>query len=116
KARRRDQGPAARFLRRRGQPVELSGSNRDVPPAVDRVVRHCLEKQPDDRFQSARDIVFALSEVSTSSPSSGRGGGSRHLPWRQPPVDGAAGITTDDDFRFFRYSRIQKSRLKDSRW
>jgi hypothetical protein len=29
-------------------------------PAVERLVRHCLEKQPDDRFQSARDLVYTL--------------------------------------------------------
>jgi TolB-like protein/Flp pilus assembly protein TadD len=46
------------------EPAELSGSLGDVPAALERVLRHCLEKQPDDRFQSARDISFALSEAS----------------------------------------------------
>ena len=45
-----------------------------VPPALDQVMRHCLEKNPDDRFHSARDLGFALqafstSEISGSSPS-----------------------------------------------
>jgi eukaryotic-like serine/threonine-protein kinase len=47
------------------EPPELPGS--DVPIAIDHVVRHCLEKDRDDRFQSARDIVFALSEASSST-------------------------------------------------
>jgi serine/threonine protein kinase/tetratricopeptide (TPR) repeat protein len=47
------------------EPPELPGS--DVPIAIDHVVRHCLEKDRDDRFQSARDIVFALSEASSSA-------------------------------------------------
>jgi serine/threonine protein kinase/Tol biopolymer transport system component len=31
-----------------------------APAALDRVVRHCLEKSPDERFQSARDLAFGL--------------------------------------------------------
>jgi eukaryotic-like serine/threonine-protein kinase len=35
-----------------------------VPAALDRVVRHCLEKKPEDRFQSARDVAFDLGSMS----------------------------------------------------
>src|SRR5262249_58806022 len=38
-----------------------------VAPGLERVVRHCLEKNPEERFQSARDLAFdleALSDVS----------------------------------------------------
>ena len=38
-------------------------------PALDRIVRHCLEKNPGDRFQSARDLTFALAALSGSEPS-----------------------------------------------
>ncbi len=38
-------------------------------PAVDRVVKHCLEKNPDDRFQSAHDLAFALETLSSISSS-----------------------------------------------
>ena len=31
-----------------------------VPPMIRQIVRRCLEKQPDERFQSARDLAFAL--------------------------------------------------------
>jgi len=31
-----------------------------VTPGLDRVVRHCLEKKPDERFQSVRDLAFDL--------------------------------------------------------
>ena len=34
-----------------------------VPPALQRVLRHCLEKDPADRFQSARDLAFDLEGV-----------------------------------------------------
>jgi hypothetical protein len=43
-----------------------------VPPALDRVVRHCLEKKPGDRFQSARDLVFGLEGLSGSSVAAGK--------------------------------------------
>jgi len=54
-------------------PPELTETNRNVPPALERIVRHCLEKNPAERFQSARDVGFnleALTEISASSPSS----------------------------------------------
>src|ERR1019366_4815621 len=44
---------------------ELLESGRQVPPALDRIVRHCLEKSPDHRFQSARDLAFDLESVPT---------------------------------------------------
>ena len=37
-----------------------------TPPGLDRVVRRCLEKKPEDRFSSARDLAFALEAVSGS--------------------------------------------------
>ena len=52
-----------------------------APPALQRVLRHCLEKDPGDRFQSARDLVFDLEGVfevaaaPSSEHGSGRGGG-----------------------------------------
>ncbi|HXI11855.1 MAG TPA: protein kinase [Thermoanaerobaculia bacterium] len=37
-----------------------------IPPALDRIIRHALEKSPRDRFQSARDFAFALESLSGS--------------------------------------------------
>ena len=51
-------------------PPDLSESGRNIPVALDHVVRHCLEKDADNRFQTARDIVFALSEASGSTSTS----------------------------------------------
>ncbi len=48
------------------EPPELKASGRDVSVGLDHVVRHCLEKDRDQRFQSARDVVFALTEASGS--------------------------------------------------
>ena len=50
-------------------PPEFAEANRSVPPALDRIVRHCLEKNPEERFQSARDVAFALGALSGSSSS-----------------------------------------------
>jgi hypothetical protein len=49
---------------------ELTEINRSISPALDRIVRHCLEKNPDQRFQSARDLAFNLEALSVSSASS----------------------------------------------
>jgi TolB-like protein/tetratricopeptide (TPR) repeat protein len=43
-------------------------SVRTLPPALEQIVEHCLEKRPEDRFQSARDLAFALV---ASGPGSG---------------------------------------------
>lgn len=48
-------------------PPELRISRADLQPALDRIVRHCLEKTPPERFQSARDVIFALETLSGST-------------------------------------------------
>ena len=48
-------------------PPELSSTNPQVPPALERIVHHCLEKNAEQRFQSARDLAFDLAAVSGSS-------------------------------------------------
>lgn len=54
-------------------PPELSESVKNIPPGVERVVRHCLEKNPAQRFQSAGDLAFDLESLSQIS--SGASGG-----------------------------------------
>ena len=55
----------------RDEPPELSESGRNISPALDRIVKHCLEKDRDHRFQSARDIAFNLLEQSSPTGTSG---------------------------------------------
>ena len=46
----------------------LQSSTGTVPGltlGLERVLRHCLEKRPDERFQSARDVAFALEAISS---------------------------------------------------
>ncbi|HLN93348.1 MAG TPA: protein kinase, partial [Thermoanaerobaculia bacterium] len=44
----------------REDPPDLSSTNRLVSPALDRIIRHCLEKDPEARFHSAHDLAFQL--------------------------------------------------------
>jgi TolB-like protein len=55
----------------RDEPPELSGSGRTISPALEGIVRHCLEKDRDHRFQSAGDIAFSLAEQSSPTPTTG---------------------------------------------
>ncbi|HEY1732315.1 MAG TPA: serine/threonine-protein kinase, partial [Terriglobales bacterium] len=52
-------------------PPEAAESGRQIPPALDRIVRHCLEKSPDQRFQSARDLAFDLEAITTLTATGG---------------------------------------------
>ena len=56
----------------REEPAELSNPAQPLSPALDRIVRRCLEKSPDQRFQSAKDLSFALSALSGSDTSAAR--------------------------------------------
>ena len=48
----------------RDQPPEIAASGVQMPVALGRIVTRCLEKNPGERFQTARDLAFALREVS----------------------------------------------------
>jgi serine/threonine protein kinase len=56
----------------REDPPDLSEKNKTVSPALERVVRHCLEKNPAERFHSARDLAFAIESLSGSATISGQ--------------------------------------------
>jgi serine/threonine protein kinase/Tol biopolymer transport system component len=51
------------------EPPDLPAAERTIQPALERIVRRCLEKQPERRFQSASDLAFALDAVSLDSSS-----------------------------------------------
>ena len=50
----------------REDPPEPSRARQDLPAAIDRIVQHALEKNPAERFQTARDVIFALTTLSGS--------------------------------------------------
>ncbi|HXI62633.1 MAG TPA: protein kinase [Pyrinomonadaceae bacterium] len=51
-------------------PPELTETSANINPALDRIVRRCLEKKPERRFHSAHDLGFALEALTASSDSS----------------------------------------------
>jgi serine/threonine protein kinase/WD40 repeat protein len=50
------------------EPPDLDAA---LPPSLDRMIRRCLEKKPEERFQSALDLAFALESISGTTTSSG---------------------------------------------
>ena len=52
------------ILKQERPPLESDGA---WAPALDRIIEHCLEKNPDERFQSARDLAFDLASLSEIS-------------------------------------------------
>ncbi len=50
-------------------PPDPSESGKTIPLALARVITRCLEKSPDERFQSARDLTYALREIASTSAS-----------------------------------------------
>src|SRR5579862_5576787 len=71
-------------------PPELPDS---VPAAVRQAAHHCLEKEPENRFQSARDLSFALSAMSQSSGGSSiQSGVPAPSPWPKRAALAAAAL------------------------
>jgi hypothetical protein len=48
-------------------PPEITTAGKPIVPALERIVRRCLEKKPLQRFQSARDLAFNLEGLSGST-------------------------------------------------
>lgn len=74
-------------------PEELVPPSGGSQPAMDRIVRRALEKEPSQRFQSARDLGFALEAVgSGSGVASGAAHVSTPAPRRRNALPIAAGL------------------------
>jgi Tol biopolymer transport system component len=69
-------------------PPELSAINPRVPPGLERIVRHCLEKSPGERFHSAHDLAFQLEAISDQSGSVAGAAAALHpsVSWRSVAV------------------------------
>lgn len=55
------------------EPPPISQLAPQTPPALERVIRRCLEKNPEQRFQSASDLAFALEALIEGTVSSASG-------------------------------------------
>jgi serine/threonine protein kinase len=80
-------------------PPDLAETNRNISPALDRIVGHCLEKNPESRFHSASDIAFDLEHLSGLSGSSAKVqavplGVSKGKAWLTSAIVGVAALAT----------------------
>jgi len=50
----------------REEPPDLTQLEREIPPGLERIIRRCLEKQPEARFRSAHDLAYALEAITAS--------------------------------------------------
>ncbi len=71
-------------------PPDLLETNRSLPPALERIVRHCLEKRPEQRFHSAHDVAFDLQAVSASSGTTASLAPLRAVRWKRAFGRGAS--------------------------
>ena len=58
----------------REEPPEIESLSEKFSPALARLLQHCLEKRPDERFQSARDLAFDLRSLASGGSASERSG------------------------------------------
>jgi eukaryotic-like serine/threonine-protein kinase len=64
------------------EPPIFAETDHRIPPALDRTLRHCLEKAPELRFQSARDLAYDLESLTSLTPSGGLpAASSKGSPW-----------------------------------
>jgi len=72
-------------------PPQISAISRPIPRSLERVVRGCLERNPEERFQSARDVALGLQAVSESSvPAPAARSGSVVMPFALMALGGLA--------------------------
>ena len=81
----------------REEPPDANLEEAAIPPGYQDIVKHCLEKEPENRFQSAKDLAFALQTLSGSSsvrPLPARHGRrtTKALPWAIAAVLAAAAL------------------------
>ena len=74
------------------EPPEFGATNANISPALARIVNHCLEKNREQRFQSARDLGFDLEALSNVSTTSAAGRAVAAAPSQRRLVYAAAGI------------------------
>jgi len=85
------------------EPPAISELAPNTPPALVRIVKRCLEKEPEQRFQSASDLAFALEALSRH--------GNRFIAELEPPAQidaGSGGETRNERLREERGKRFRR--------
>jgi serine/threonine protein kinase len=95
-------------------PPEIDVAQLKIPAGIDRIARHCLEKNPANRFQSARDLSFAIGTLSGSNssatlPSVAAPRNKQLLPWLTAALMGAVALVA---FALFFKSPASAERLE----
>jgi serine/threonine protein kinase/Tol biopolymer transport system component len=86
------------------EPPEIPETGRNFDPALARLLRRCLEKNPNERIQSALDLGFSLEGLLLPYPEP------RQPRWKKPGISIAAGVTLLSLVVFFggrRFERVQ---------
>jgi serine/threonine protein kinase len=65
------------------EPPSISATQPLTPAPLDRVVKKCLAKDPDDRWQSARDLRGELKWIAEGGTAAMPAGAPAHSPWRE---------------------------------
>ena len=73
-------------------PPLTADSGSAIRPPLDRIVLHCLEKSPDERFQSARDIAFDIETLSGTSSQAALQSPPVRRQWLRPALAGLAAL------------------------
>ena len=94
---RRDTAEATLAAILQDTPAELTSVDRGIPRAVDGIVRRCLEKRREERFQGAHDLSLALEAV-LAAPS---GAALLQEVEERSPYPGLAAFTEKDAAHFF---------------
>lgn len=87
----------------RDDPPDLASTGSRFPSSIGAIVRRCLEKKPEQRFQSARDLAFSLREILGASESrvvGGRVGADRRFSRRSVGLAAACLVLTAGAFWF----------------
>ena len=88
------------------EPPDLAGISSSAGPAIEHIIRRCLEKAPEERFHSARDLSFALEALSLGTgaatrdlqPSSTPLATSRARTWKTLIASGALALVIAGSF------------------
>ena len=95
----------------REEPPELSVTNQSVSPELERIVRYCIEKNPEQRFHSAHDLALTLDQLNsaTSSASGTQRGLPRARRWRKGVMAATAVVALAA--AFYAWKRLSPPRL-----